>query len=74
MIWSVQMGPNISIDANCLSCLLVDPNGSALLQMDNYGVKRVLAFSSGSKSFLVLLSGANGSKLELQCSKGSLIM
>ena len=56
------MGPNMAIEADGLGCLLVDPNGSALLQMDNYGVKRVLAFSSGSKSFLVLLSGANGSK------------
>ena len=68
------MGPNMAIEADGLSCLLVDPNGSALLQMDNYGVKRVLSFSSGSKSFLVLLSGANGSKLELQCSKGSIIV
>ena len=65
------MGPNMAIEADGL---LVDPNGSALLQMDNYGVKRVLAFSSGSKSFLVLLSGAYGSKLELQCPKGSIIM
>ena len=45
------MGPNMAIEAGGLGCLLVDPNGSALLQMDNYGVNRELAFSSGSKSF-----------------------